>query len=167
MEERIERMDRRAMTLALPLAIILALPISSLGCFDPQDQRPGLLLRGEAVAAPPADWAFTNDHREIAVEVRTPYLLPHSVTIWCAELDGELYVGARDPDSKRWPGWVDRNPDVRLRIGSQIFEVVLIPVDDAERIASVRVAYAAKYDLSGAPSRSGPAIRYWRAESRS
>ena len=154
-------------TLLLTVTIALAVTIAIVGCFDPQDQRPGLLLRGETVEAPPSDWAFTNEYREIAVEVRTPYLLPHSVTIWCAELDGELYIGAREPDTKRWPGWADRNPDVRLQIGSQIFEVRLVPLDDAERIASVRVAYAAKYDLPATAAGSGPEIRYWRVASRS
>ncbi len=100
-------------TILLTVTIALAVTIAIVGCFDPQDQRPGLLLRGETLAAPPSDWAFTNEHREIAVEVR------------------------------------------------------LVPLDDAERIASVRVAYAAKYDLPTAAAGSGPEIRYWRVESRS
>ena len=116
------------------------------------------------MATPPSDWAFTNDHREIAIEVQTPYLLHHSVTIWCAELDGELYLGARDPEKKRWPGWADRNPDVRLGIGSRIFEVRLAPLEDLKRIAPVREAYAAKYDLPRRPAGEGPPVRYWKVE---
>ena len=148
-------------------SIILALLIAVSGCFGPEDQRPGLHIRGEVVAVPPSDWSFTNEHREIAVEVRTPYLLPHSVTIWCAEVEGKLYIGARDPDTKRWPGWADRYPDVRLQIGPQLFEVRLTPLDDAARIALVRRAYAAKYDLPRSAAGEGPPIRYWRVESRS
>jgi len=147
--------------------IILLVAIAVPGCFAPKDQRPGLRLEGDVVAVAPQDWAFTNDHKEIAVEVRTPYLVPHSVTIWCAEVEGEFYIGARDPDTKRWPGWADRYPDVRLRIGPQVFEVHLTPLDDAERIASVRRAYAAKYDLPRTREGEGPPIRYWRVESRS
>ena len=146
--------------------IVLLAAIAASGCFGPEDQRPGLRLRGEAVSVP-ANWVFTNDHREIAIEVQTPYLLPHSVTIWCAELEGELYLGARDPETKRWPGWVDRFPEARLRIGRDIFEVRLTPEDDAERVASVRRAYAAKYELPPTPPGEGPPIRYWRVSSRS
>ena len=149
------------------LGILIAIPIALSACFGPEDQRPGLRLRGQVVATLPADWSFTDDHKLIAVEVQTPYLLPHSVTIWCAEVEGALYVGARDPETKRWPGWVDRNPDVRLRIGSQLFEVKLAPLEQANRIAQVRRSYAAKYDLSTPAAGEGPPIRYWRVEPRS
>ena len=144
----------------------ILIAIAAFSCFSPEAQRPGLHLQGEVATTQP-DWAFTNDHKEIAVEVATPYLLPHSVTIWCAEVDGELYIGARDPDTKRWPGWVDRDPDVRLRIGSQVFEVRLAQLEDTSRIVRVQGAYAAKYDLPAAAAGEGPPIRYWRVQPRS
>jgi hypothetical protein len=76
-------------------------------------------------------------------------------------------VGARDPETKRWPGWVDRNPNVRLRIGSEVFEVRLNPLEDPNRIERVRQAYAAKYELPRTPEGKGPPIRYWLVEPRS
>ena len=153
------------MTRTTQLAIGIALAAAVAGCFGPEDRRPGTRLTGE-VAATPSDWSFTNDHKLIAIEVQTPYLLPHSVTIWCAEVDGQLYVGAREPETKRWPGWADRNPNVRLGIGSQTFEVLLTPLEDADRIARVRQSYAAKYDLQRTPAGRGPSIRYWQVEPR-
>jgi len=143
-----------------------ATAVALLGCFGPDERRPGMRLPGDVVATAPADWTFADDHREIAIEVQTPYRLPHSVTIWCAAVDGTLYVGARNPDTKRWPGWVDRNPDVRLGIGSEVFEVRLVPLDDPVRIDRVRRAYAAKYELPDAPAEAGPPIRYWQVEAR-
>ena len=154
------------MTCRTTLGIVIVIAIALAGCFSPEDRRPGLHLRGEVVATLPSDWGFTNDHKEIEIEVHAPYLLPHSVTIWCAELEGELYVGARDPETKRWPGWADRDPKVRLRIGSQLFEVRLAPLEDANRVARVRQAYAAKYGLPSTPAGEGPPIRYWRVEPR-
>jgi hypothetical protein len=151
------------MTRWLRLGIVIAIGLA--GCFGPEGRRPGMRLPGQ-VAAFPSDWTFTNDHPEIAIEVRTPYLLPHSVTIWCAEVDGELYVGAREPGTKHWPGWADRNPDVRLGIGDRVFEVRLAPLDDAGRIARVRRAYAAKYDLPPVAPGQGPPIRYWHVVPR-
>ena len=151
---------------SLRIGTVLALAVTAIACFSPEDQRPGLRLAGE-VAPTPSDWSFANHYREIAVEVRTPYLLPHSVTIWCAEMEGALFVGARNPESKRWPGWVDADPEVRLRIGEQLYEVSLTPLDDPERIDRLRRAYAAKYDFPAAAPGTGPPIRYWQVGPRS
>ncbi len=135
------------------------------GCIDPEDRRPGLWLRGEP-AEPPADWSFTGAHPEIAIEVRTPYLLRHSVTIWCASVDGRLYVGARSPETKRWPGWVDDDPDVRLGIESSIYRATLVPLEDPAELERVGRAYAAKYDLPPRPGEGAASFRYWRVEPR-
>jgi hypothetical protein len=129
------------------------------GC-GPEGQRSGFLLSGKE-AAFPADWRFTDDIKEIAIQVHTPYLIPHAVTIWCAQVDGQLYVGASAPSTKHWPGWVDKNPDVRLRIGDAIYSARLVPVDDAAAIATVRAAYSTKYQLTGTPISAVPEVRYW------
>lgn len=129
------------------------------GC-GPEGQRSGFLLSGKE-AAFPTDWRFTDDIKEIAIQVHTPYLIPHAVTIWCAQVDGQLYVGASAPSTKHWPGWVDKNPDVRLRIGDAIYSARLVPVDDAAAIATVRAAYSTKYQLTGTPISAVPEVRYW------
>lgn len=153
------------MRVALACLSLAALSAAA-GCLDPDERRPGLALRGEQVAEFPSDWSFSDAHREIAIQVRTPYWIPHSVTIWCAAQDGALYVGARDPESKRWPGWVDRDPRVRLGIGGRIYEAQLVPVDDTEQVARVRGAYARKYDLPETPAADAPPIRYWAVAPR-
>jgi hypothetical protein len=152
-------------TILLCVGAALALSLAATACFSPEDQRPGLRLAGESVAIP-ADWSFTNEFKEIAVEVQTPYFLPHSVTIWCAEVDGVLYLGARNPESKHWPGWVDANPEVRLKIGEQLYEVSLMPLNQGERIDRLRQAYAVKYELPVTPAGEGPPIRYWQVTPR-
>ncbi len=50
--------------------------------------------------------------------------------------------------TKHWPGWVDDDPDVRLRIGDKAYAVRLVPLDDPNVIPGVQAAYAAKYQLS-------------------
>lgn len=143
------------------------------GCLAPRDQRPGFHLSGEA-APVPADWSFSDQHRQIAVEVRTPYLIRHSVTIWCASLEGRLYLAARAPETKNWPGWVDRDPRVRLGIGERVYDVRLVPLDDPDEIAKIRRAYAAKYQLPDPPAAPEPgsepapepARRYWGVSAR-
>ena len=147
-------------------SIVLAACITLLlaGC-GPQDARAGFLLGG--VETPiPADWRFTDATKEVAIQVHTPYLIPHAVTIWCAQVDGQLYVGANAPQTKHWPGWVDRNPDVRLRIGEQVFMVRLVPLDDPNVVAGVRAAYTAKYPLDGRDGEAMPDVRYWHVTAR-
>lgn len=147
------------MTRTFASTMAVAAMLLCLGC-EPQDRRPGLWLSGEERDFP-ADWAFTNDTPEIFVQVDTPYLLPHSVTVWCAEVDGTLYLAAFDPDSKNWPGWVRNNPDVRLKIGTDVYDVTLEEMADPEEIAPVQAAYVAKYQLDDPLPGAPGAIRYW------
>jgi hypothetical protein len=143
--------------------VLLALLVA-LGCVPPSDSRPGLWLSGSASELPD-DWSFTDAHREIALEVSPPYLLAHSVTIWCVSLDGQLYVAARSPDDKRWPGWVASDPDVRLGIDDRLYETRLAMLGSEDEIERVYAAYAAKYELPPRTSESPP-MRYWRVEPR-
>lgn len=136
------------------------------GC-EPSDRRPGLWLGGEVQTKVPADWSFTDAHKEIFVEVAAPYGLPHSVTVWCAQVNGTLYLGARAPESKRWPGWVDDDADVRIEIDDRIYPVRLEPLTDAMTIEQVTAAYATKYDLPGGlAGAGGVSQRYWRVVPR-
>ncbi|TFG95105.1 MAG: DUF2255 family protein [Myxococcales bacterium] len=153
------RTTRRA-----PASLFLLLLALASAC-QPSEQRPGLWLSGEP-APLPEDWSFTDAHSEIAIEVRTPYGLPHSVTIWCAFADGRLFVAARDPEEKRWPGWVARDPEVRLAIDGRLYDAKLLHLDDPDWIAPVRRAYAAKYQLEDPPPAGAPPLRYWQVVPR-
>jgi len=129
------------------------------GC-SPNETRSGITLSGTD-AAWPADWRFTDATKEIQIQMHTPYLIPHSITIWCTEVEGDLYVGASQPKTKHWPGWVDRDPNVRLSIDRKIYAARLVPLDDPDTTAKVRAAYAAKYQLSGNSGASFGEVRYW------
>jgi hypothetical protein len=131
------------------------------GC-QPSDQRPGLWLSGEQALGYPDGWRFTDELHEIYVQVATPYFLPHSVTIWCAQLDGQLYIGARNPDTKNWPGWVEKNPQIILKAAGTLYDVSLQTVTDSAEIEQVKSAYAQKYNLTQTPGETPPAMRYWR-----
>ena len=154
-------MTRTALTLAL--ATLLA----GSGCVDPKDRRPGLWLTGAEATEPVSDWAFTDAHREIAVEVRTPYGLRHSVTIVCAQLGGRLYIGARDPGTKRWVSYVERDPDVRLGIGDTVYPVRLETLRSGDEREAVVRAYAEKYDRPLLPPAERPEVLYFRVLPRS
>ncbi len=136
------------------------------GCLDPKDRRPGLRLAGEVIADPVEDWSFTDGNPEIYIEVATPYLVPHSVTIVCAALDGRLYVGARHPTTKRWVAFVERDPNVRLKIGERVYERRLEVIDDPTKHEAVFHAYAAKYGWRPAPPENRPPLRFFEVVTR-
>ncbi len=147
-----------------PLVVVLALML--FGCIDPQDRRPGLRLTGEVHQGPVEDWSFSDAHREIFLEVRTPYWIPHSMTIVCAS-DGEmLYVGARNPERKRWVGYVARDPEVRLKIGEEVYEQRLEALTEPARIARARAAYARKFGRPATPPSEAPEIQYFAVRER-
>lgn len=150
----------RALSAAIALLFCLA------GCIDPADRRPGLWLSGETAAEDNPDWSFTADSPEIFLEVHTPYLLRHSVTIVCAADDAGLYVGARNPGEKRWVGYVARDPDVRLEISGQIYERRLERIDDPATQQAVYRAYAAKYGWPEIRPADSPEMAYFRVVPR-
>ncbi len=144
---------------------ILMTAIVVVAC-EPSGRTPGQWLRGNVVEPLPQDWAFTDDYQEVFVEVATPYFVPHSVTIWCAQVDGKLFIGARDPESKNWPGWLDKNPDIRLKIGDKLYDVAAADFSDEETLAAVRSAYAEKYNLLQPADGKVPNVQYWAIVSR-
>jgi hypothetical protein len=151
--------------------------LAAVGCLEPKDQRPGLYVSGEVVSEPVEDWSFTDGVREIAVETRAWYLLPHSVTTHCASLDGQLYVGSlyrgggEFPDARAWNRNAVRNPRVRLRIGEKIYRVQAQPVSDPAEVQAAFAAIAAKYPqpwgaVFAQPEAERPGVHFFRMVSR-
>jgi hypothetical protein len=104
---------------------------------------PGLWLKGKAVTTPVTDWSFTDNIPQIKIQTQTPFLLPHSVTIWCAEYNGNLYVTSHS--GRLWVEDIIRDPRVRLKIADQVFDRTLSVVDDPAEKAAVLQAKGKKY----------------------
>jgi len=137
-------------TIIVLLAVLLVLSVTGFeprGC-PPTDRSltcrmPGLWLKGEAVTTPVTDWSFTDKIPEIKIQTQTSYVLPHSVTIWCAVYNGNLYL-----TSGRGREWVEdifRDPHVRLKIGDQVYDRTISVVDDPAEKAGAVAAKAKKY----------------------
>lgn len=135
------------------VCLILLLFASRIFGFEPQDcspfnrslscKLPGLWLKGNVVTTPVTDWSFTDKIQQIKIQTETPFLLPHSVTIWCAVYNGNLYVS-----SYRGRLWVEdsiRDPHVRLKIGDQLFDRTLSVVNDPVEKAAVLEVKGKKY----------------------
>ncbi len=146
--------------------LLLSTLVWASACVEPADRRPGTWLSGEIATEAVGDWSFTDAHREILIETRTLYWIPHSVTIVCAATDGKLYVGARNPDGKRWVANVDRDPEVRLKIGDRVYELRLVPVESADVREAVFSAYSAKYGWSASAPEERPPFRSWEVVER-
>jgi hypothetical protein len=133
-----------------------------LGC-QPEDETPGLWLDGEIVTKRVADWRFTNDIEEIFVETGTWYGIPHSTTIWCVEVGGELYIGSYGDEKKAWEKHVSRDPTAKLSISGKLYEVSLAPVSERALIEALDTAYAQKYDMADVFGDEIPEWWYYRA----
>lgn len=134
---------------------------------EPKGERPGFGISGELTTEPVADWSFTDEIEEIVIETRTWYRLPHSVTIWCVSIDGELYVGASFPDypkERHWVTAVKRDPNVRLRIAGKLYERRLELITDPQETDLVNRAFGRKYhyDVDAEPE----VVAYWRVVDR-
>jgi hypothetical protein len=147
------------------IALVTAVAaLTALGC-QPEDETPGLWLGGEIAPRPVDGWHFTNDVEEIFVETRSWYGIPHSTTIWCVELDGELYIGSYGDEKKAWEKNVARDPTVKLAISRTLYEATLTPVTEIERSEALDAAYAEKYDMADVFGDAIPDWRYYRADS--
>jgi hypothetical protein len=133
---------------------------------EPHGPTPGQWLRGTVVDPLPQEWAFTDDYQEVFVEVSTPYFIPHSVTIWCVHVDGNLFIAARDPDTKNWPGWINDNRDIRVKIGDKLYDVAAADLSDEATLVSVRLAYEEKYNLPKPADGDVSNVRYWAIDPR-
>jgi hypothetical protein len=129
------------------VCLLLLLAVLSITGLDPRDRTPGLWLEGNLVQTPVTDWSFTDKYPTVKLQTRSPYLLPHSVTINCLAYNGQLYLSSVYPagTSRSWNDNVLRDPHVRLKIGDQVYDRTLsLVTDPAEREAVLQVR-ARKY----------------------
>lgn len=132
--------------------VLLLLAVRVVG-FEPKDcspfnrsfscRLPGLWLKGDVVTTPVTDWSFTDKYQQIKIQTQTQFLLPHSVTIWCAVYNGSLYVTSTP--GRQWVNDIIRDPHVRLKIGDQVFDRTMSVVNDPAEKAAVLEVKGKKY----------------------
>ena len=113
-------------------ATVLAALLPTLGC----GPVPGGPLRGELAPVPP-DWSGPLGGDRSFCEVESRPADPHSIQLECFTHDGALYAQShRWALAEWWPVeswaaiWLE-HPDVRVRIGEQIFELRAVRVTDS------------------------------------
>ena len=96
---------------------------------------PGGSLGGEVTPVPP-DWTAPLGGDRAFCEIESRPADPHSIQLECFVVDGALHAQShRWALAEWWPVeswaaiWLE-HPDVRVRIGEQIFELRAVPVED-------------------------------------
>ena len=135
------------------IGLIAVLLLMSFTGFEPRDcpptdrsvscEVPGLWLKGEPATTPVADWSYTDKIPQVKIQTQSRFLLPHSVTIWCAVYNGNLYVTSHR--GRMWVEDIMRDPHVRLKIADQVFDRTLSVVDDPVEKAAVLQTKGKKY----------------------
>src|SRR5580700_9336158 len=150
-------------TVIVLAAVLLLLSVTGFepkGC-PPTDRSlscrlPGLWIKGEPVTTPVSDWSFTEKIPQIKIQTQTPFLLPHSVTIWCAVYNGNLYVTSYR--GRQWVENIVRDPHVRLKIGDKVFDRTLSMVNDPSEKAAVLQTKGRKYPQWKVPAVSAATV---------
>ena len=148
------------------IVLVAVLLLMSVTGFEPKDcpptdrslscKVPGLWIKGEPVTTPVSDWSYTDQIPQIKIQTQTPFLLPHSVIIWCAVYNGNLYVTSYR--GRQWVENIVRDPHVRLKIADKVFDRSLSMVDDPVEKAAVLQAKGRKYPQWKVPAVSAATV---------
>lgn len=130
------------------VAVVLALFAVACG---PSGPLPGGPLTGTVHEGPVSDWSFSDRIQEAELETNPGD--PYSVTVWCAQQGGALYVptslkrGDEHPGERQWVRNVTMDPKVRVKLGDTIYERRAVRVSEPAELEAVRAAFAKKYAL--------------------
>ena len=111
------------------------------GC-EPMGPMPGRGIDGEPTAVPD-DWQTLDAAEVVQLETTGNY----SVNLWgVGTAEGYFVVASRGPKT-RWAQRIDRDPDVRLRVGGSIYDLHASAVSDLAVLDRVADAFNNKYAL--------------------
>jgi hypothetical protein len=138
------------------VCLFLALVVLRITGLNPHGRIPGLWLTGNVVLTPVTDWSFTEKVPNIELQTQSRFLLPHSVTINCLDYNGQLYVSSVYPPGtpRGWNDNVMRDPNVRIKIGNNLYDRTMVLVTDPVEKDAVLQVRARKYPRLKIPPNS-------------
>jgi hypothetical protein len=134
----------------LPMILVCALLL--VACSGPLGPIAGGMLKGPNAEIPPS-WGLVNGVEHVQLETINNGK-PRSVLIWIGLLDDRLYVatslisGSSDPAERTWVKNVTANPNVRVRIQDDIYQLKAVRVVDPTPLEAARSALMLKYDVA-------------------
>lgn len=140
---------RRFVIVLVVMAAIAYVGLSVIGV-EPKDRRPGTRLDGD-LADTPASWSFTDTAMEVHLETYPWWGVPFSVTTVIARDGQDLFVPslyekqADFPGTKFWNTVVQSNPNVRLRVGTDLYELQIAPIQEPAEFERAFQALGRKY----------------------
>lgn len=116
---------------------LLAIACSPIGPF------PGGELSG-SVQPHRGNWSAARDIQTVQIETRPED--PYSINIWGVGEGSNFYIGVGRGDESAWVIHLLENPEIRLRLGDELYLLKAVRVSNAAEQARVGVFYAEKYE---------------------
>ncbi len=113
------------------------------GC-EPMGPIPGGRLSGEVLPVP-EDWSVYGAVELVQLETRPDD--PYSINIWGIGIGKDYYIASGGGGESSWVDHMRVNPEVRLRIENNIFELKAVRVTDETELNQVLKSYKEKYDM--------------------
>jgi hypothetical protein len=71
---------------------------------------------------------------------------PYSINIWGDAHENDFYIGSGSGRAATWAGHLEEDPNIRLRIGTDIYLLKAVRVTDEAEQTVVRGLYVEKYE---------------------
>ena len=126
--------------------LLAALCAILLAACQPIGPIAGGTLSGTVTPAP-ADWTALAAAPTVQLEMRPRN--PYSVNIWGVADGANYYVAAGRGGKSKWTAFIAADPNVRLRIEKNIYELKAVRIEDAAQQKRIGELYTAKYKLTG------------------
>lgn len=136
----------------LSTALSLALVLFTAAC-GPMGPLPGGPLAGKVHEGAVTDWSFA-DGVHVA-QLETNPADPYSVNVWCGTHHGKLYLptsmtrGTEHPGEQQWTRNVILDPNVRVKLGDEIYLARANRVTDTAELEAAKAALVKKYASGG------------------
>ena len=125
----------------MKLLSALSLTLLLTAC-EPMGPVPGGALTGQ-LTPPPRTWTEADAAEVVQLELRPSD--PYSINIWGVGIEDDYYIAAGEGGKARWTEFIAADPNVKLRIGRDLYQLVAVRVVDPEEQRRVLARYAAKY----------------------
>ena len=120
--------------------VVMALFVLYVNRSDPYGTVPGKRIEGDVIVGQIDDWSFVQQYRRVIVEVRPSD--PYSVNAGYFLMGKDLYISSAH---SRWAQLLREDPDMRIRLGGEIYPVRAVQVEDPLRLEEVHQGYTGKY----------------------
>ena len=122
---------------------LAGLLLLGLGCGEPMMMLPGGALSG-TLEPPPSDWKFSDVTKVVQLETRPDD--PYSVNIWGVAVGHRFLIGSGSGMENAWARHIDEDPNVRLRVGTSLYELRAVMSKDPTDRERFLEAVTKKYD---------------------